>query len=101
MSSAFLPFALASDQLLSNAFLFLPRENKDQSRLDIDLSAQLFQLIPIALQSSSLEDGCALNSRWSYEHWLLCILPLPIHLNHVPNDDDLQQLLCSTLYETN
>jgi hypothetical protein len=56
MSSAFLPFALAFDHLLSNAFLFPPQE-KTRIRVGVEsiliCPAQLFQPIPNALQGSS------------------------------------------------
>jgi hypothetical protein len=53
-------------------------------------SQTLFKVLRLKIDVHSIHVG-------SYEHWLLRILPLPFHLNHVQNDDDLQQLLFSTL----
>jgi hypothetical protein len=89
---------LAFDHLLSNAFLFLP-SRKQGSGLDSILtyplnlfsqSQTLFEVLCPKTDVHSIHVGHGSIG-------MLRILPLPFHLNHVQNDDDLQRLLYSTL----
>jgi len=93
MSSAFLPFALAFDHLLSNAFLFLPSRKQGSGLGSIlicplNFSSQsqtLFRVLRLKTDVHSIHVG-------HRSIGLLHILPLPFHLNHVQSDDDLQRV---------